>query len=266
MVSFGIDRDLIGSFRALESQAVCVDFDGTISEIVGDPNLAQPLDGACEVLCSLAEQLNRVCVISGRPVSFLLDRLRLPNERPGQPTLFGLYGLEKWTRDSGTRVPHDLDKNMHRVDMVRRKLVGYIDIEYPTAGVLVEDKVYSVAVHYREIGILPVDLEHYVNSVAQGEGLRVIEGKKVLEIIPEGLPDKGSTLVEFCKGVKGVCVIGDDQGDLAAFRGLDALCASTLKVRVVVSGPETPGELMDLADIIVESPTQALELLSSLTN
>src|SRR4051794_5005482 len=55
--------------------AILTDFDGTLSAIVANPQDAQPLPGAVEVLSDLSILYGRVAVISGRPVAYLVDRL-----------------------------------------------------------------------------------------------------------------------------------------------------------------------------------------------
>ena len=64
------------------------DFDGTLSPIVADPALAEPLAGVPELLGELARRYQVVAVVSGRPVAFLAARL------PASILLAGLYGLE----------------------------------------------------------------------------------------------------------------------------------------------------------------------------
>lgn len=64
------------------------DFDGTLSPIVADPELAEPVPGVPELLGQLARRYHVVAVVSGRPVAFLATRL------PASILLAGLYGME----------------------------------------------------------------------------------------------------------------------------------------------------------------------------
>ena len=80
------------------SAAILFDFDGTLSPIVDDPLDARPLDGAVDLLASLAEAYQVVGILSGRPVSFLAPLM------PRGVVISGLYGLEV-IRD-GVRVDH----------------------------------------------------------------------------------------------------------------------------------------------------------------
>lgn len=82
--------------------ALLTDFDGTLSSIVEDPAAAVPLPGAVEVLARLAERYGLVGVVSGRPVSYLADRLRGVGDRVW---LSGLYGLEGTDAGRPVEVP-----------------------------------------------------------------------------------------------------------------------------------------------------------------
>ena len=53
--------------------ALCLDFDGTLSPIVDDPEAARPLEGIVELLEPLADRFAAVALISGRPADFLAE-------------------------------------------------------------------------------------------------------------------------------------------------------------------------------------------------
>ncbi len=56
---------------------VCLDFDGTLSEIVSDPDSAILVDGAAEALEKLATQCP-VAILSGRDLADIRQRVGLP--------------------------------------------------------------------------------------------------------------------------------------------------------------------------------------------
>ena len=83
------DPDLLAPLRGDPATAgIFSDFDGTLSPIVADPELAEPLPGIVPLLEGLARRYRVVAVVSGRPVGFLAARL------PASILLAGLYGLE----------------------------------------------------------------------------------------------------------------------------------------------------------------------------
>lgn len=88
------------------TSGILTDFDGTLAPIVGDPAAAEPLDGAVDVLHRLACRYALVAVVSGRPASFLADRLELADgNRQSGLLATGLYGLETAEGDRVTSHP-----------------------------------------------------------------------------------------------------------------------------------------------------------------
>jgi trehalose-phosphatase len=55
--------------------------------------------------------------------------------------------------------------------------------------------------------------------VAAGNGARLLQGKKVIELVPQALPDKGSAIGKLIDqhGIKGLVYMGDDLSDVAVF-------------------------------------------------
>ena len=58
--------------------ALCLDFDGTLSPIVPDPEAARPLEGMVELLRRLAGRFTAVALISGRPADYLAEHAAAP--------------------------------------------------------------------------------------------------------------------------------------------------------------------------------------------
>ena len=56
---------------------MCLDFDGTLSEIVSDPDAATLVDGAAEALENLAARCP-VAILSGRDLADIRDRVGMP--------------------------------------------------------------------------------------------------------------------------------------------------------------------------------------------
>ena len=142
--------------------------------------------------------------------------------------------------------------------------------EVPEAWV--EDKGVSVAVHYRQArdpASARAALLVALQPVATGAGLRLLEGKMVVELVPPDRPLKGGA-VERLVGeheLEAVLYAGDDHADLDAFATLDRLSASRdarVTVRVAVRGPETPQAMVEAADVVVEGPEGLVDLLRTL--
>ena len=222
---------------------ILVDFDGTLSPIVDDPATAQPLDGIPDVLDRLAQRYERVAVVSGRPVAFLVRLL--------PPSLFlsGLYGLE--VIDRGRRRDHPSGGAWREVV---DDVASYSAARGP-AGMRVESKGLSLTLHYRTRPEIADDVRDWAERQAARSGLRVRPARMSVELHPPIEADKGTAVDEVASGLAAVCFIGDDVGDLPAFDALDRLEAGgTVVLRVAVRSDEAPAELLARADHVVDGP------------
>lgn len=245
-----------------ERAAVLTDFDGTLATIVDRPEDARPIDGAADVLGRLAHRVGLVGVISGRPAAFLSRHL---DAGDADLRLIGLYGLEWIDADDPQHavVTHPQAEPWRRVvdDVVATAAAHGPD------GVRVEHKPLSVTFHYRE----NPDLEGAARSWAEGEaartGLVVHPARMSFELRPPVDLDKGTVVEEQAAGMDAVCFLGDDRGDLAAFDALDRLAATGVHtLRVGVRSDEAPAELLARADVLVDGPRGALDLLVELAD
>ncbi len=226
-----------------------LDFDGSLAEIVARPDLARPVHGAADALAALVPRYRVVAVVTGRRSREIGGLLDAPGVR-----LLGVYGLED--QDHAPVGPH-----------VRARARDASAI-VPEAWV--EDKGATVAVHYRQAAD-PVAarraLLDALASLAADEGLEVVEGKMVLELMPANRPRKAGAVLRLVRehDLRGVLFAGDDVADLEAFGALDRLRSDGIvTVRVAVRGPETPSDLLDAADIVVEGPSGLVRLLRAL--
>lgn len=97
-------RDGLAALLAHPERAViALDFDGTLADIVPDPEKARAHDGAVAALGRLAPRLRAAAVITGRPATVAV-RLGGFAEAPGldQLTVLGHYGAERWEAATGT--------------------------------------------------------------------------------------------------------------------------------------------------------------------
>lgn len=239
----------------LATTAILTDFDGTLSEIVADPASAEPLPGAVEVLEELALGARTVAVISGRPLAFLEERFGTG------VTLAGLYGLE--VRHQGVvRRPPEVDRWRPVVEATataaRREL---------PEGILVEPKGLALTLHYRTDPARRDDVEAWARSRASQTGLVYAQARCSIELNPPIAVDKGTVVASLIDpaAVRGACYMGDDRADLAAFAALRRLADRDVWVHTVaVHGSETPEELLEAADQVVEGPRGVVALLASL--
>jgi trehalose 6-phosphate phosphatase len=231
------------------------DFDGTLSAIVDDPASARPLAGAADALGALALRYARVGVISGRPGAFLAEHL---GDRG--VALTGLYGLEVVTADGVTPVP---GAGVWRP--VVEEVAARAETELPPA-LGVERKGLSMAVHYRVAPGYGGLARRWVEEAAARTGLAVHPARMSYELRPPLPHDKGLVLAGLAGGLTHVMFVGDDRGDLEAFDTLDRMAADAgvVVARVAVRSPESPAELLDRADAVIDGPEGVVSLFRDL--
>lgn len=238
--------------------AVLVDFDGTLAPIVADPAAASPLPGAGAVLGRLSAFLGVVGVVSGRPVSFLRERLAGVEERL---SLVGLYGVE-WVERGEVRT-------LPGAEGWREVLAGVAGdaSRAAPAGVGVEDKGLALTLHARRSPEQLGWVEDFAASVASRHGLAVHSGRLSVELRPPVEVDKGTVVARLGEGMSAIAYLGDDRGDLPAFAALGRRRSEgVVTVAVAVSSDEAPPELLDTADLVVDGPAGALALLAGLAD
>ncbi|MBW3645244.1 MAG: trehalose-phosphatase [Actinobacteria bacterium] len=233
--------------------AILTDFDGTLGPVVDDPKLAVPLPGAVEVLHRLARRFAMVGVVSGRPVSYLVDRLGT------DLWLSGLYGLERW--EDGQRVEAPEAERW-------RPVVAEATARAETRlGPLVEAKGLSLTLHFRTVPERGDEARAWAREEAQRTGLVVTEAKASVELHPPVDADKGTVVEAVAAGMGAACFFGDDVGDLSAFGALERLAAAGVATaRVAVNSAEADPELLERADVVVDGPTEALAVLEALAS
>jgi trehalose 6-phosphate phosphatase len=250
---------------------VGLDFDGTLSPIVDDPERAHIHDDAPDVLLDLAREVAAVAVITGRPARQVLDLGGLEEVGDALASadadlyVFGQYGNERWS-------------STHRRIVSPRPPRGLASFERELTGVLrradaadawIEDKGLAVAVHTRRLPnpdaafrrLLPL-----IRDLATGHDLITEPGRNVIEVRSSGM-HKGlavRTLVdELDAGA--FLFAGDDLGDLEAFEAVAELRAAGLPTLLVCSASAEESALVPLSDVVVKGPEGVMELLRRLT-
>jgi trehalose 6-phosphate phosphatase len=171
-------------------------------------------------------------------------------------TYLGLYGLEEAMADA----------ILAEVGTEAEEAAAVV----PESGV--EHKGLSIAVHYRlapDPAAARIALARTLGEVAARHGLRVVEGKAVLELLPVAHPLKGGAVERIAgeRGLDAVLFAGDDVADVEAFEALDRMAdAGVATLKVAVLGPEAPEALAAAADLGVEGPTGLVDLLRRLVD
>jgi trehalose-phosphatase len=204
---------------------LCLDYDGTISELVSRPAMARPVEGvvaAIEALTPFSERI-AVAIVSGRPVAELRRMTGLGH----QVMYAGVHGLEIAGRSreddgDGVRVADDVVRCAPELDRVRAWLARNVP---DGAGFEVEDKRLALALHYRNAeraaaAALSARFEEFVRTRAPH--LRAAHNKMVVEALP-AVASKGEALRALGREAGAAFVpvyFGDDRTDEDAFAEL----------------------------------------------
>jgi trehalose 6-phosphate phosphatase len=218
-----------------------LDFDGVLAPIVEDPATSAMPELAVASLRQLVTSLGTVAVLSGRPVGFLADRVRVPGVR-----LLGSYGMEQ-VRDGNGQLSPAAREWLAAVGEARETLTRLLGA---MPGVRIEAKPASVAVHWRQApdqDLAAAEVGQATTLVAADTGLRLEPGKLVSELRPPIDVDKGTAVAAILRETAPAVMAyaGDDVGDLPALRVVRTAGGYGL---VVDHGTETDPALLASAD------------------
>nr|AFS33465.1 putative phosphatase [Streptomyces sp. A7248] len=261
----GLDAVLARPDRAV----VALDFDGTLADIVPDPEQARAHPGTVTALAALAPKVAAIAVITGRPAGVAVRYGGFAGV-PGLEHLvvLGHYGAERWDAVTGTvhaPAPHP------GVAAARAELPGLLHGLDSWHGTWIEEKGQAVAVHTRRAEDPQAAFETLrgpLGELAAQHGLIVEPGRLVLELRPPGM-DKGVALATFVAELDAESVIyaGDDLGDLAAFAAVEKLRTEGpdgIPGLLVCSGSAEVPELAERADLSVPGPAGVVDFLTAL--
>lgn len=178
------------------------DFDGTLAPIVEDRDAA----GMQETTRGLLGRLSKLyptAVISGRSQRDVRDRMR----GLGVKYVIGNHGLEP-----GIRIERFEDAVKEVLPALEAALSG-------VQGVEVEDKRYSLAIHYRRARQKASARKAILDAVAPLTAFRIIGGKLVMNLVPVGAAHKGDAVLDLREreGADIAFYIGDDLTDEDVF-------------------------------------------------
>lgn len=234
-------RETLQQF-AWSNVLVAFDYDGTLAPIVRDPDEAA-MRAATRRLLGEVAALYPCIVVSGRARPDALRWLR--GIRLQQ--VVGNHGIEPW------QASRPLVEEVKRwAPLLSRRLS-------PLKGVRIENKTYSVAVHYRHSREKRKARAAILEAAATLGSIRLIGGKQVVNILPEGAPHKGMALERERDRLRRdtAIYVGDDETDEDVF-GLDQP-GRLLTVRV---GPKRASQ----ASYYVKSQAAVDQLLAALVS
>lgn len=243
-VAQALDRLLLA-----QPLALATDFDGTVSEIAPAPDLASVHPRCRDLLAQITQKLPLVAVLSGRPAE---EVRRLTGI--AQVVYLGNHGLE-WWQDGTSHIEPSVSKDVATI----RSMLTAARRALNLPGLAFEDKGAGASIHYR-LTEDPVEAREKVLAVlydlTRGTGVRVVEGRRVVELRPSVRVDKGTAIFGLLRRhpVRAAVYAGDDVTDVDAFAGMRRWeqQADGISVAVAIDSPEMPVELSDSADLVVD--------------
>ena len=222
------------------------DFDGTLTPIVARPNDARLSKGVSARLATLATHLP-VAIVTGRSIDDVRGRLGF------EPRfIVGNHGAEEEGRVAAAGESSEAFSGLRL--RLRERLPAL-----SAAGVTVEDKGHSMALHYRLSRTRERALQLITELLADhDDALRVFGGKLVVNVVPSLAPDKADAVraLVLRSGVRCAIFAGDDVNDEPVFATAPA---DWLTIRVGRDDPrskaqwflDSPGEMALLLERMV---------------
>lgn len=195
------NRKILQQF-AWSNVLLAFDYDGTLSPIVKSPELAKMRRKTFRLLTGLVKLYPSI-LISGRAQS---DAKKMV-EGIGFCEIVGNHGLEPWNTTDRLRA------EVRRWQPLLEELLSGLQ------GVKIEDKTFSLAVHYRQ-SREKKKVRDTVAKASQMLGkMRLVGGKQVINLLPIGAPHKGIALIKERNrlGCDTALYVGDDQTDEDVF-------------------------------------------------
>lgn len=236
--------------------AVFLDYDGTLTPIVDDPDAANIGDAERKVLADLSEAVP-VAIVSGRGLADVRSHVAVDGL-----TYSGSHGFEIEMPDGEVIEQEQAGESVSQLDEAERLLdEGATDL----AGIMIERKPYAIAVHTRraeseEARQAAGELAR--NVVSRFDGLILRGGKEVHELRPAIDWDKGAALSHLRSLLPGdptPLYVGDDDTDEDGFHAVRREGGLGILVGKARGGGTW-------ADFTLSDPAQAIEFLERLAS
>lgn len=226
-----------------------LDYDGTLTPIVSKPELAVISKEMKEVVQKLSEKYT-VAVISGRRREDVENLLGVKNIIYAGSHGFDILGPEICL------IQPEVKKIINLINPIAGNLSKQIGM---IPGVIIENKKFNIAIHYRLVeDKYLLSIEKVIKEIVNNnKSLRLMSGKKVLEILPAIDWNKGKAVRWIMEKINinwedsSVVYIGDDTTDEDAFRIVKGRGAG-----ILVSSVSKPSS----ADFLLASSKEVQEL------
>jgi trehalose 6-phosphate phosphatase len=213
--------------KEAEHFMIITDYDGTLTPIVGKPELAILSENTRQLLKSIVKNPRiTLAIISGRALKDVQEKVGISGI-----VYAGNHGLE--IEGPGIKFVHpaagELKHVFHTVYHVLKETL----MEFK--GVRVENKGLSISVHYRlaeedKTEVIEKAVKQVISEIKAAENMQITTGKKVFELRPAVTWDKGNA-IDLLIEKYGKCsekndllpmYLGDDLTDEDGFRVIES--------------------------------------------
>ena len=216
MKRFWDAREALAGRLAAKRLLVTLDFDGTLAPLARTPAAARLKPEFRSALRSLAGQPGvSVFILSGRAMRDVRALVGLKKLYYG-----GNHGIEA----AGPGFEYKDPRSGKARAVLAALAAGLLARFPPDTGALIEDKLHSVSVHYRNLrkDLSAAFFRHMKEVMSSGRGLRWRRGHKVFEALPPRSSDKGGAALRLRArlGRPLTVAVGDDLTDEDMFLAL----------------------------------------------
>lgn len=255
----------IASVLKARPSALLFDFDGCLSELTNEPGSAviHPRNEAA--LRRLTGTVDVLGIVTGRAAHDVMTKVDT-----SELIVVGNHGLETYHR--GVHVEHNAGvEAMTAINVAMDEISERLKRDKLDAGVIFENKRLSASIHYRQapnqkkVGSVLIPL---ARLIATGHGLRLTEGKLIVELRPMEEVTKGTAVTRLVEefDLNSAVFMGDDLTDVDGFLGLTALRTAGVieSLSVGVIGPDSHARVAETADAFVTGVEGVADLLEDL--
>lgn len=193
--------------KPVKKNLAIFDYDGTLTPIVSNPHKAIMSQAVEERLEKLSKDWI-LYLVTGRAINDV-SRILKPSQIKLFTAIIGNHGIE-----------NPLVDNQVTLETTTPILKKVQDLLTDIEGFELEAKGYSLTLHYRDASF-PYQIEQLLNSRLSSSNLpiKLVGGKCVINVLPEGLPDKGDAVCSIMKANLGkkAIFLGDDTTDEDVF-------------------------------------------------
>jgi len=193
-----------------------LDYDGTLTPIAESPDNAIVTEDIHSLITQIRAFLP-VAIITGRSLENIMDIIGIR-----QMLFAGNHGAEIWDGNSQV-INQDIDESKQTMEHLLEQLRDSLS---SIQGVIIEDKGITASIHFRMVNTQDICKMHNIFwSITDNfkDLFKITSGKKVFEIRPYGIWNKGNAVSWIWKNYgknRTPIYIGDDTTDEDAFRAI----------------------------------------------